>query len=112
MLLSYLSHHRQSDSLGMTLKTYTPTTPPPVRSKATVKRSIMLGRHKTSISLEGPFWEAVKEIAVEREVPTKQLVGEIDMSRKQSNLSSTIRLFVLDYYKSKAASVGGVDQKR
>jgi predicted DNA-binding ribbon-helix-helix protein len=60
---------------------------------------------KTSISLEWPFWNAAKGIANETEITVNELVRRIDRARQPpQNLSSAIRLFVLDHYKSKAAS--------
>ena len=62
------------------------------------KRSIVLGGHKTSISLEDAFWNGMKMIAWERRMTLSELVGSIDASRAHANLSSAIRLFVLGYY--------------
>ena len=67
-----------------------------------VKRSIVVGRHKTSISIEDAFWSSMKDIAGERRNTLSELVTEIDGNRQQGNLSSAIRLFVLDYFKSRA----------
>jgi len=67
---------------------------------AVVKRSIVIGGHKTSVSLEDAFWKGLKEIASKREVTLSQLVGSIDSERRHGNLSSGLRLFVLDYYRS------------
>jgi predicted DNA-binding ribbon-helix-helix protein len=68
-----------------------------------VKRSIVVGGHKTSISLEEAFWNCMREISAERSATLSKLVGEIDSSRQQgSNLSSAIRLFVLDHFKARA----------
>jgi predicted DNA-binding ribbon-helix-helix protein len=61
-----------------------------------VKRSIVVNGHKTSISLEDAFWNDLKEIAHVQGATLSALVAEIDKTRKQSNLSSAIRLFVLD----------------
>jgi predicted DNA-binding ribbon-helix-helix protein len=66
------------------------------------KRSIVIAGHKTSISLEDAFWNEMKMIANERHMTLSQLVGSIDLSRKDSNLSSAIRLFVLSYYTNEA----------
>jgi predicted DNA-binding ribbon-helix-helix protein len=66
------------------------------------KRSIVVGGHKTSVSLEEAFWCGMKEISQARGVTLSELVGEIDTNREQGNLSSAIRLFVLDYFKSRA----------
>lgn len=65
-----------------------------------VKRSIVIAGHKTSVSLEDQFWEALKHIAGERKVTLSDVVQEVDQKRKQGNLSSAIRLFVLDYYRA------------
>ncbi|MFL6797712.1 MAG: ribbon-helix-helix domain-containing protein [Xanthobacteraceae bacterium] len=62
-----------------------------------VKRSIVIGGHKTSVSLEDAFWLALKEIAEQRHMTLSELVGAIDAARKHGNLSSAIRLFVLDF---------------
>lgn len=67
-----------------------------------VKRSIMVGGHKTSVSLEDPFWDAVKEVAVFQNLTLRELVSQIDIDREHSNLSSAIRVFVLDHYMSRA----------
>ena len=63
-----------------------------------VKRSIVVGGHKTSVSLEEPFWTSMKEISQQLRVTLSE-----DTNRQQSNLSSAIRLFVLDHFKSLAA---------
>lgn len=64
-----------------------------------VKRSIVIAGHKTSVSLEDAFWDALKEIAGQRRLTLSDLVATIDSGRNQGNLSSAIRLFVLDYYR-------------
>ena len=65
-----------------------------------VKRSVLLGNHKTSVSLEQPFWDSMKDISRERGKTLSELVSEINDNRQQSNLSSAIRLFVLDYFRT------------
>jgi predicted DNA-binding ribbon-helix-helix protein len=65
-----------------------------------VKRSIVIAGHKTSVSLEDAFWGGLKDIAASRNMTLSDLVGSIDADRRQGNLSSAIRLFVLDYYRS------------
>jgi|SRR5215471_3012235 predicted DNA-binding ribbon-helix-helix protein len=64
-----------------------------------VKRSIVIAGHKTSVSLEDAFWKGLKEIANGREMTLSDLVASIDTDRRQGNLSSAIRLFVLDHYR-------------
>ncbi|WP_413988421.1 ribbon-helix-helix domain-containing protein [Labrys okinawensis] len=61
-----------------------------------VKRSIVIAGHKTSVSLEDAFWDALKELAAKRDLTLSDVVAEIDATRAQGNLSSAIRLFVLD----------------
>ncbi|MGE5165524.1 MAG: ribbon-helix-helix domain-containing protein [Sphingobacteriales bacterium] len=61
-----------------------------------VKRSIVIDGHKTSISLEDAFWSGLKEIAHAHQATLSNVVGEIDRAREQGNLSSAIRLFVLE----------------
>jgi predicted DNA-binding ribbon-helix-helix protein len=64
---------------------------------AIVKRSVSLAGHKTSISLEDAFWNYLKEIAEGRGVSVSVLVSEIQAQDRQTNLSSAIRLFVLEH---------------
>lgn len=67
-----------------------------------VKRSIVIASHKTSVSLEDAFWNGLKEIAGSRNMPLSDLVSQIDSQRQHGNLSSAIRLFVLDHYRNQA----------
>lgn len=65
------------------------------------KRSVNIGGHKTSVSLEDEFWSALKEIAKREGATLFELAAKIDRQRPQeavSNLSSALRLYVLDYY--------------
>ena len=65
-----------------------------------IKRSIVIAGHKTSVSLEDAFWRGLKEIAIGRDKTLSDLVAEIDTGRPHNNLSSAIRLFVLDHYRA------------
>jgi predicted DNA-binding ribbon-helix-helix protein len=65
-----------------------------------VKRSIVIAGHKTSVSLEDAFWKGLKDIAGERDMTLSELVAAIDSERRHGNLSSAIRLFVLDHYRN------------
>jgi predicted DNA-binding ribbon-helix-helix protein len=65
-----------------------------------VKRSIVVAGHKTSVSLEDAFWKGLKEIAMARKTTLSELVAAIDSERQHGNLSSTIRLVVLDFYRN------------
>ena len=69
-----------------------------------VKRSIVIAGHKTSVSLEDAFWKGLKEIATGRSLTLSEMVGTIDSARAQGNLSSAIRLFVLDYFRTRTNS--------
>src|SRR5262249_686752 len=71
------------------------------------KRSIVVAGHKTSVSLEDDFWNALKELAVERDLTLSELVGTIAAERRHGNLSSAIRLFVLGSYRDQ---LSGRDQ--
>ena len=62
---------------------------------AIAKRSLVIDGHRTSVSLEDAFWRRLRAIAKERGVSLNRLVAEIDHDR-DGNLSSAIRLFVLD----------------
>lgn len=66
------------------------------------KRSVVIAGHRTSISVENAFWDALLAIAGMREISANQLITEIDRER-QGNLSSAIRLFVL----AEAMTAGG-----
>lgn len=69
-----------------------------------IKRSVVVGGHKTSVSLEDDFWVALKEIALRRRATLSDLVGSIDSQRRHGNLSSALRLFVLDHYRQQIAA--------
>ena len=69
-----------------------------------IKRSILLGGHKTSVSLEEAFWQGLKEIANRRDMSVSALIGTIDNRRAEGNLSSCIRLFVLDHFRTLASA--------
>jgi predicted DNA-binding ribbon-helix-helix protein len=64
-----------------------------------LKRTVLLGGRKTSVGLEDAFWQATKEIARLRNIPIYKLVAAINAEREHINLSSAIRLYVLDHYR-------------
>jgi predicted DNA-binding ribbon-helix-helix protein len=70
--------------------------------------------HKTSVSLEDAFWNGLKEIGGERHMTLSDLVAAIDSQRQHGNLSSAIRLFVLDFYRAQLSEAkeghNGVDE--
>jgi predicted DNA-binding ribbon-helix-helix protein len=66
------------------------------------KKSVLIaGRHSTSISLEDEFFAELKNIASEQKISINQLITKIDSERTTSNLSSALRVYILDFYKSK-----------
>ena len=65
-----------------------------------VKRSIVIVGHKTSVSLEDAFWIDLKKIAHAQDATLSDLVAKIDETREHNNLSSAIRLFVLEHFRT------------
>ena len=61
-----------------------------------VKRSLVIAGHRTSISLEDAFWGRLRDIAAERGLSLNRLAAMVDASRGGANLSSAIRVFVLE----------------
>jgi len=63
-----------------------------------IKKSITLNKHRTSLSLEIEFWEALNKISENEKSSIQSLISEIDINRK-SSLASSTRVFILQYYK-------------
>jgi predicted DNA-binding ribbon-helix-helix protein len=76
---------------------------PPMKSLV-LQQSVDINGHHSSVSLEAAFWNALKEIAVAQNISVNGLVSKIDCEREAANLSSAIRLFVLDHYRGQAAT--------
>ena len=72
-----------------------------------MKRSIILSGHKTSVSLEEAFWVGLKGIAKSKGKSVAELITSVDLGRDYNNLSSALRLFVLDYYQTASARLDG-----
>ena len=70
-----------------------------------IKRSVVVAGHKTSVSLEDAFWKGLKEIAHARDLTLSELVGAIDTERDYGNLSSALRLFLLDFYRTQLSDL-------
>jgi predicted DNA-binding ribbon-helix-helix protein len=68
------------------------------------KRSVILNGHSTSVSLEDAYWEEVRAMAAREGVPVAALIERIDRSRQGGNLSSAIRIAVLDDYRARIAA--------
>ena len=67
-----------------------------------LKRSFNIAGHRTSISLEAPFWDALRELAVADGISMAQFVARIDTARGPTNLSSAVRVHILDCYRRSA----------
>ncbi len=73
-----------------------------------VKRSLSIRGHRTSVSLEKPFYDALQEIAAERGRSLAALIAAVDERRPAgSNLSSALRLHVLEYYRGRVGTSVG-----
>jgi predicted DNA-binding ribbon-helix-helix protein len=72
-----------------------------------VKRSVVIAGRKSSVSLEDTFWKAFREIADGRNVTLSELAGAISSERRDGNLSSAIRLFVLEFYRNQLSPQQG-----
>ncbi len=68
-----------------------------------MKRSVLLAGHRTSVTLEGAFWDELRQIAKLRGVSLNRLITEVDASRT-GNLASALRLFVLEEVKKATPS--------
>ena len=73
----------------------------PAMKSRVMKRSTLVDGHKTSVTLEDEFWNALKEIAVAQNISAAALVSKIDSGREAANLSSAIRVYVLSYYRER-----------
>jgi predicted DNA-binding ribbon-helix-helix protein len=69
-----------------------------------LKRSLMIAGRATRVSLEEAFWKAFDEIADKRHMTSSELAAEISAGRKAGNLSSVIRLFVIDCYRNQVST--------
>ncbi|MEL7542827.1 MAG: ribbon-helix-helix domain-containing protein [Pseudomonadota bacterium] len=68
-----------------------------------VKRSVMIAGHRTSVSLEGPFWRALQEMAAARNMTIATLIQEIDAARDtDTGLSGALRVAVLEHFRAAA----------
>ena len=70
-----------------------------------IKRSVVVNGHKTSITLEDAFWIELRLIAAERKIGLGKLITQVDAERRDNNLSSALRLFVLAKYRPGAVAV-------
>lgn len=66
------------------------------RRSTLIKRSLTISGHRTSIALEDAFWRRIESLAASRAQSTSALIAEIDAGRGDANLSSAVRVFVLE----------------
>src|SRR5437763_4901732 len=71
-------------------------------TRSLVIRNIVVGGHRTSVRLEPVMWEALLEIARQRQTNVNQLVTEIDRQRVSSSLTAAIRVYIVDFYRAAA----------
>ena len=69
--------------------------------KSGTKRAVVIGGRKTSVSLEEPFWNQVRAIADAQRETVSNLVSRIADVRQNANLSSAIRVFVLQHVRDR-----------
>jgi predicted DNA-binding ribbon-helix-helix protein len=77
----------------------------PSPSSQTIRNVVVAG-HRTSVRLEPVMWEALRDIARDREIPVNDLVTEIDRSRGAPSLTAAIRVYIVDFYRRAATPVG------
>ncbi len=82
-----------------------------IKQSRVVKRSIIIGTRKSSVSLEDAFWNALNEIASEVGCTPSVIVSPIDKDRQHANLSSAIRLYVLEHYRQLASKAASLSRK-
>jgi predicted DNA-binding ribbon-helix-helix protein len=72
-----------------------------VRDGKLRKRSLVIAGHRTSISLEDDFWDALREMAREQRLSLPALVADVDSARGAANLSSALRVAILRHYRQR-----------
>ena len=80
--------NRQDEQIGQTV------------ASPILKRSVVVSGHKTSVSLEEPFSQALREIATARGLTVRALISLVDEKPEQGNLSSALRVFVLEHFRN------------
>jgi bacterioferritin-associated ferredoxin len=88
--------HRDEADLGMKLDRHRRN---PTIKSLVVKQSVVINGHNTSMSIERAFWKALKEIAVAQNISANTLISNIDNEREAANLSSAIRVYVVEHYR-------------
>jgi predicted DNA-binding ribbon-helix-helix protein len=73
----------------------------PIKSLV-LMQSVVINGHHSSVSIEGAFWNALKELAIAQTISVNGIVSKIDSERQAANLSSAIRVFVVEHYRHAA----------
>jgi predicted DNA-binding ribbon-helix-helix protein len=79
---------------------------------AILKRTITIDGHKTSVTLEDEFWMGLREIARRKNATLRSLITQIDDARERNNLSSAIRVFVLNHFRAHPVDIRNVTEVR
>jgi len=79
-----------------------------MRSPTIRRRTVIIAGGKTSVSIEDEFWKSFRRIAHGRDQTLCGLIADINENRQSPNLSSAVRLFVLQYYRDELARRGGM----
>ena len=74
------------------------------RAARPLKRSFAIKGHRTSISMEAPFWDALQQAAAQEKSTLAGLVATIDAKRGDAGLSSAVRVWILEYFRKRAAA--------
>jgi predicted DNA-binding ribbon-helix-helix protein len=82
-----------------------------VMKSPVIKRSIIRDGHKSSVSLEDQFWDGLQEIACRENMTVSALIGKIDQGRNSHNLSSAIRVYVLDDFRGRTVQKQFIDDR-
>jgi len=99
--MSIAASRRPPGDVSLNLSSLRLANSAPIMKSLVVKRSIIIDGHKTSVSIEDAFWKGLKEIARGRDLTLSEMVEMIKSGHAHNNLSSAIRLFVLDHYRSR-----------
>lgn len=70
------------------------------------KRSLQIGKLKTSITVEPAFWDALKQISADTNISVRELITDVDRRRPLPNLSSAVRVYILDYFRQRGSIIG------
>jgi predicted DNA-binding ribbon-helix-helix protein len=83
-----------------TMSTLTPARKKHLARANAIKRSVYVDGHKTSVSLENEFWDGLREVARHKNLTASALVATIASGQNRNNLSSAVRVFVLNHYRT------------